>query len=613
MAVERECWSAGDLDIDAGRQRVERSGLEIPLPPLSFRLLLELVRAAPNVLSIDDLMNSVWPGLVVGADTVTQRVKLLRESLGDNAQESRYIKGLRGRGYSCAVPVARRSMDRAPLSRRWLAPVLIGVIAVAAIVAWFLPSVQHRSTGLVPERIAVLPFANPTGVAGDAYLGDAIAEELIGRLARSPHLRVIAPTSVRTFRDRPAPVADIGRRLNVTYVLQGNIQREGSLLRVRAELARTADASVAWARTFVRTPAELFAIEDEISRAILERFHAADAIREDPQGSAISSEAHTLFLRANFLTQRSSREGLEEALALYRQALAQAPLYAAAWEGIARVHEFQGRLGFRDRRAAHSLAREAAARALAIDPDFALAHTRLGSVSLREGDLPTAARHIGRGYVLEPRNQLTLGNAVHLMLGLGRIEPALALNHIADELDPLNPRGNFSSGITRLIAGDSRGAIDRFRAALQLSPGFVGAQYGMGIAQLLAGSPDAALASAQLEPSEAYRLRGEAVAAHALGLTKLSDTRLQALIALHAQGRVGAYGIACVYAYRGQADDAFAWLEREPWTGAGDPDDWQVLVEPLLRGLHHDPRWFRLMASIGRSPQVLDAIRIDVP
>ncbi|HET9446749.1 MAG TPA: winged helix-turn-helix domain-containing protein, partial [Steroidobacteraceae bacterium] len=226
-----------------------RDGAEIPLPKLSFDLLLALIRAAPNLVSIDGLMHEVWPNLVVNPETVSQRVKLLRDALGDNPHTPRYIEGLRGRGYRMIAPVSRvapgpreqvgDALGSAPdlAQPRSSARVLAyaAVAGVVVLVSAFLlrnydrPRAPTQATEAVtssPLSLAVLPFENLGADATDDYLADGLSEELINRLANVPGLRVSARTSSAYFGRRRAETAQtIGRMLGVAFLLEGSVRK----------------------------------------------------------------------------------------------------------------------------------------------------------------------------------------------------------------------------------------------------------------------------------------------------------------------------------------------------------------------------------------------------
>ncbi|MCB1588387.1 MAG: winged helix-turn-helix domain-containing protein, partial [Xanthomonadales bacterium] len=212
-------WQVGDLWVDPGSARVVREGADIELPELSFRLLLALIEAAPERLSKDQLIAAVWRGGVVSDETLTQRVRLLRQALGDSPSAPRYLRAVRNYGYRLIAPVEPVAAGQPHLSKvgsaaagrglRWL-------LAVAAVLA--LAIVLWRWSGLLgsaadtPQGLAVLPLDNLSADAGRAYLVDGLHDELINRLSQIGGLSVVSRTSVLPYRDHQLPLTEIARQ-----------------------------------------------------------------------------------------------------------------------------------------------------------------------------------------------------------------------------------------------------------------------------------------------------------------------------------------------------------------------------------------------------------------
>ncbi len=311
-----EVFIAGDLHVDVGQQRVTRAGSKITLPDLSFQLLLALIRVAPNILSNELLMARVWPGLIVSPETVAKRVNLLREALGDDAKDPRYIAGVRNRGYRlvAAVSTAVRpappvedplpapmvvtqpdelsTQDSAAIKPRivtakprwiwWLVmPVLLAAIVAIAIGvrkaerghtagAQPIPQNPLRETAAIgaPARtVAVLPFDNISADAADAYLAQGLPEMILNRLSRMEGLSVIARNSSFALPTKNIDSSEIGRRLNSGFLIGGSVQREADRLRVAVHLVDTAAGTLIWSShlAFLR------------GRALLGRFTVAES------------------------------------------------------------------------------------------------------------------------------------------------------------------------------------------------------------------------------------------------------------------------------------------------------------------------------------------------
>ena len=240
-------YRLGDLTIDTGRQLVSRADDPIALPKLSYDLLLVLVRAAPNVVSLDELMRLVWPGIIVSPETISQRVKLLRDALGDDPRVPRYIAGLRGRGYQIVAAV--KEIDDNP---------------AATAISGSTPTAS--AAGPARVAICVLPFANMSGDPEQEYFSDGITEDIITDLSKVSALAVTSHNSAFRFKGKPVDVLKVARRTKVTHVLEGSVRKADGRVRITAQLVDGSSNDHVWAERYDRDLNNIFALQDEISR-----------------------------------------------------------------------------------------------------------------------------------------------------------------------------------------------------------------------------------------------------------------------------------------------------------------------------------------------------------
>src|SRR5678815_4218204 len=243
----------GDLTLDTGRHLLLRDSKPIPLGRLTYRLLLTLVEAAPNMVSHDELIVAVWGGRSVSPETISQRIKLLRDALSDDPHDPRYVELVRGQGYRL-LPRVEVLPNESPARhrRRWVVPIgaALSLAAAAAIVFWIVAA----QTDAVREStsIAVLPFADLSPGRDQQYVADGIAEEILNVLSRVTTLRVIARTSSFSFRDKDADVRRIGEVLGVTHVLEGSVRKQGDGIRVSVRLVDASDGRRVWSESYDR-------------------------------------------------------------------------------------------------------------------------------------------------------------------------------------------------------------------------------------------------------------------------------------------------------------------------------------------------------------------------
>jgi TolB-like protein/Tfp pilus assembly protein PilF len=462
--------------------------------------------------------------------------------------------------------------------------------------------------GETPKAIAVLPFVNMSSDKEQEYFSDGLSEELLNLLSKIPELRVAARTSSFSYKGKDVKVAQIGAELNVGHVLEGSVRKSGDRVRITVQLIQAEDGYHLWSETYDRTLDDVFAIQDEIAAEVVAQLKVT-LLSAAPIVEETDPEAYALFLQARHLARQGATESFEQSVALYQQALAIAPAYIAAWDGLAAVYCDQTDRGLRPIEEGYALARVAADKALAIDPDYPQGHARLGWIAIAyDGALAAAARHLERALELEPTDLDILGDAADLAGSLGRLDEAIALQEYVVARDPVNARGHRRMGVSYLWAGRLDEAIASFRTALTLSPGHLSVWNLIGTALLLKGEPEAALTAMQQESGPGWRLNGLVMAHHALGQAAESDVALAKWIEISEQ--MAAYNIAYVLAFRGETDRAFEWLDKA--VQYKDPGLSQIAMEPRFANIRTDPRWLPFLESIGKSPDQLAAIEFEV-
>ena len=460
------------------------------------------------------------------------------------------------------------------------------------------------------KSIAVLPFADMSPNKDQDYFSDGLSEELLNLLAKIPQLKVAARTSSFQFKGQTGDIADIGKQLKVAHLLEGSVRTSGNQVRVTTQLIQVEDGYHLWSETYDRNLDDIFAIQDEIAGAVVAQLKIT-LLGEAPRVRETDPAAYALYLQALQLGRQNTPESLKQSINLYQQALELDPNYAAAWAGLATNYNQQATSGLIPTAEGFNLAREAANKALAIDPGYALAHAVLGDTALLgDRDLAAAARHTERALELEPGNTDILRSAAKMFRVLGRPDSAIAVCEYMVALDPVNNNGYYTLALMNRFSGELDAAIAEARKALILSPGRIGAHNLISEALLLKDELDAALEEIQKEES-VWRQVTLPMVYHALGRSADSDAALSELIEEDEQG--WAYNIAYIFAFRGEDDHAFEWLDKA--VEYDDPGLGDLPSETFLTSLHDDPRWLPLLESLGKSPAQLDAIefRVQLP
>jgi tetratricopeptide (TPR) repeat protein len=328
-----------------------------------------------------------------------------------------------------------------------------------------------------------------------------------------------------------------------------------------------------------------------------------------PKARTMDPEAYALYLQAVQLGRQVTAEAFQQSDALYRKVLAIDPRYAPAWVGLSRNLANETGQGLLSNKEGFVQSREAATKALAIDPEYALAHSRLGLIAMYgENDLADAAEHFKRALALDPADLGVLDNSAALLVCLGRLDEALALDEAIVRRDPVDVTSLHNLGYHQRMAGRLDAAIASFHTVLSLAPGRGDAHAELGNAAMLKGDASGALAEIEQETSEVWKVIGLPMVYHALGRKADSDAALAALIAKSEKD--APYNIAYVYAFRGEADKAFEWLDKA--VDYGDTGLGDIVVENLFDKIHNDPRWLAFLHKIGKAPEQLAKIEFKV-
>ncbi len=323
--------------------------------------------------------------------------------------------------------------------------------------------------------IAVLPLVNMSSDKEQEFFSDGISEELLNLLAKVPKLRVIARTSSFAFKGKEISIPEIARELHVASVLEGSVRKSADKVRITAQLIRASDGSHLWSDTYDRTLDDIFKVQDEIAAAVVAQLKIK-LLGAAPTVKPVDPKAYPLILQAQALSDQQSKAGREQAASVYRQALAIAPNESRAWAGLSRVYVNQALFGERPAVEGVRLVKEAANKALAIDPDNVLAMTSLARVASDfEFDLPAAARYHQRALELEPGNLVSLNAAATMLMYIGRLEEARRLYEYRLAHDPANPTAHYNMANSLYSARQWDAAIDEYRTTLRLSPQVVGA------------------------------------------------------------------------------------------------------------------------------------------
>lgn len=600
-------FGAFELDLRTGELR--RHGLKARLQEKPFQILAALLEHPGEVVTREELRKRLWPEdtFVDFEHSLNNAVNRLRETLGDSSETPLFIETLPRHGYRFMAPVEFDGASEAPApqprrsGKRVIASgVAAGLILAAGYLAWrqTLPPPEPRRV-----RMAVLPFENLTGDAQQDYVSDGLTEELITRLSRvnPSELAVIARTSAMTYKGKREPVRNIGRQLGVDYVVEGSLRREGEGYRVTAQLVRTRDEVHLWAQAYDRDFRELLAVQAEVAFAIAGEINvslvpaqAALALRA---GNA-TPEVYQLYLRGRYQMNQRSREGLEQAVSHFQQAVEKDPGFARAHSGLADSYLLLAWYGHISNRQGFPRALAASQKALSLDPSLAEAHTTTAFLSsLWLTDWNAAERGFQTALELDPA-YVTAHHwyALHLT-ALNRLDEAIGEMEEAVRLDPLSPAVRSGLAYVLYFARQHDRAIVECETALSLAPDFLVARAVRGWSLVEKGNYDQGISELQTVvqlSGGVPRYRAGLGRAFALAGRRDEATHVLKEMELVSRDRwIAPSEWAIVHAALGEADEAFERLSKSP-----DEGDGFVLflrVAPEFDPLRADPRFQELL------------------
>jgi serine/threonine-protein kinase len=461
------------------------------------------------------------------------------------------------------------------------------------------PARTEAATATPQKSIAVLPLLNESGETSDEYFSDGLSEELIAALGQIRDLKVIGRSSSFRFKDRKEEPKTIGEKLGVSTLLEGTVRKQGNKVRIVAELINAADGTQLWSRIFDRELKDIFAVQTEIAQAVAASLELTLLGSKDAPAANASTqnvEAHNAYLQGHFYFARRNVEDYRKAISFFDEAIRIDPDYALAYAERAEAWTFIGDLNPEHKKEAWAAAKRDAEKAVAVGPNLAEAHAALGWVRFfSEWKFAEGLAELKRARELAPANPTANDLLARVLIYVNQIAEAEKLARQAIELDPLAflARGNLARIL--LAEGKLEEADAEARKSAELQPAGAGSHRWQVVAAVLRGDGEEALREAQLEPNEGYHRFELALAYYARGDRAAADAAVADMVAN--DRNLLAYQIAEVYAWRGETDKAFEWLQIS--YDNHDTGLLSLLIDPLMRGLRGDPRYKGMVEKVG--------------
>ena len=453
---------------------------------------------------------------------------------------------------------------------------------------------KEEISGLDERSIAVLPFINMSDDESNQYFSEGLSEELLNLLVKIPELRVAARTSSFSFKGKDVKISQIGKELNVAYVLEGSVRKADNQVRITAQLIKVDDGFHLWSETFDRNLDDIFAVQDEIANAVVTALQVtlAGAI---PELRKTDPEVYSLYLQGQYFNNIRGKEDLHRALAAFKQALAIDPSYAPAWVGISINYQDLARNNWLSKEQAYELSLAAVESALAIDSEMADAWASLAYLKRNRGDWAEARTAIEKAITLEPNNSIVTGTAATLAGTFGQLEKSIELFEQNVRRDPLSLSSLYALGNRYAWIGRFDKALEIYNRIISVNAEFPGIHRNVAIVYLWKGEAKTALTELEKDPAARFYAHVKARILSTLG----NEAEAQAIIdeILKKPDQLSPASLALTYAWRGENDLAFVWFDKAMEQDPGSLS--YILRNRWNRKLENDPRYPVFIEKLG--------------
>src|SRR5688572_471697 len=562
-------FSFGPYRFDAKGRMLFRGSRDLALPPKAADTLHQLLTHAGSVVEKSQLLDAVWPKVVVGEGSLTRTISILRKALGGEQASRAYIATVSKRGYRFVAPLDRRAGD----------------------------SADARA------MLLVLPFENSSTARPYGYFNDGLTEEMIAQLARlNPgQLGVIARTSSMMFKGSRRRVSEIGRELGVQYVLEGTVRRGRDRVRIAARLIQVSDETQIWAESYERKPGDVMRLQCEVAAAIANEIQVKLAPAAQRVMREMPPEAFEALLKGrHFLNLRTER-AMRSSLTHFETTLHHCPDCAGAYAGIAEANVMLACRGMVPAKETFRQSAAAARKALELDPSHGDAQGSLAHVRLHDWDWLGLDQQFRRAMDLAPSQALVYYWYGEFLMSQGKPEDAMAVAARGLRLDPLSPVVRSSNSMILYLARRYDLASELLVDTIETSPDHFLPHMRLGLVRIQQKQFPEAIQQMKIATrlaEESTETQASLAMAYAAGGDRANAMRIARKLE-GARGRryVLPYNLAKIYAAANDRTRAFDWLETA-YEG-GNPDLIELNSEPIFDCLRTDRHLAQLMRRIG--------------
>ncbi|MEA2238880.1 MAG: hypothetical protein QOC81_3604 [Thermoanaerobaculia bacterium] len=613
--MEDRVLAFGSFRLDVVGRSLTRDGQFVALPPKAVEALILLAQNQGRTVLKEELLEKVWPETFVEEGSLTQAISILRKALGEGDDGQQWIRTVPKRGYCFVAPVRAGSepsqtpvaATAAPHEPHRVRPWLIAAVIAAGLVLAGFYFLRPRKPAPSPQltRLLVLPVDNLSGNHEHDYVSDGLTEELISQLSvlDAGRLTVIARTSSMHYKGTHKSLEQIANELHVDYVLESSLRWSGDRLRITAQLVRTSDQSHVWASNYDRDASNMLAMEGDVAQAIAVQIDSNLAAK--PNRRAPRAEAYLPYLEGRYYWNKRTRESLEKAIVLLRRAIALDPEFARAHSALADCYMSLGLLGVGRGSEMFTQAEKEARVALSIDPSLAEAHTSLAYLKFWEDwDWPAAEREFRQAIALNPDYATAHQWYAEYLRLMGRFDESIAESNRALELDPLSLVINMEAGLPYYFRHQYDKALEHFQKAIALDPSFALAYVETGWVYEEQNDLPRAIATFKKAAALDDTTPVQIALAHAYGMASQpaeAKRILQTLLDRSKTTYIPPFLLAAIYLGLRDSDTALTLLER-----SYKEHDWGLIwinVAPKFDVLRAEPRFQALEKAMKFPPK----------
>ena len=623
---ELHIFKFGDYVLESREHSLRKGAQQIHLRPKAFETLLYLVKHHGSLIKKQDMLDDLWPNVIVTENTLSHCIDEVRQALQDNAQKPTFIRTIPRVGFKFIAEVRELKTDEditvssnsgvneqkkdinntvieeqkknQPGKKYIIVGIIVIILVVLSTVVVF--NLINNNNKKI-NSIAVLPFINLNVDPGEEYFADGMTETLISNLGKVKSLRVISRTSVMTYKNASRPLPEIAKQLNVDAIIEGSVLNVNGHVRITAKLIKADEDQLLWVKSYKRDLKDILKLQGELAQEITSEIQLkltpeehANVVASKP----VNPKAYIAYLKGRYFWNMRTSEGFEKAMEQFLKAIAIDSGYAPAYAGLSDTYILLGNYGIIKSDDANIKAKKYATKALKLDETLAEAHVSLSACLTNDWNIIGAQKELKKAIELNPNYATTHQWYAFSLISSGLIKEGISEMKKAKKISPLSLRIQVDLGRAFFFAHQYDNAISQYNETLELDQSFPPAHSLLGLAYLEKGDNENAIHELEkgmkLRKAEMSRWLGYAYAL--AGDTIKANGFLKILLKRWNEWHDGATDIALIYAGFGKKGKTFEWLKK-----AYDKRDTELLslkVDPLWENLRSDSRFQDLVHKI---------------